>query len=100
MKTVVLLLITFVILFASLPLPTKTIDVGGSRSKKDGESCDESKIQTCLDVIGSDLKMSTTCCEFLKEQQSCLCDVIKTRNIKCNVLSSRLKSCGIRKPKC
>ncbi|XP_020890689.1 LOW QUALITY PROTEIN: non-specific lipid-transfer protein 2P [Arabidopsis lyrata subsp. lyrata] len=103
MKTVGLLLITFVILLASLPLPTKAIRACGSRSKRDGESCDESKIQTCLDVVNSGLKISTECCKILKEQQSCLCDisyVTKTSKIKTNVLSSRLKSCGILNLRC
>ncbi|CAA0313997.1 putative non-specific lipid-transfer protein type 2 [Arabidopsis thaliana] len=100
MKTVGLLLITFVILLASLPLPTKAIGAGGSRSKRDRESCEESRIQTCLDVVNSGLKISTECCKFLKEQQPCLCDVTKTSKIKTNVLSSRLKSCGIHNLKC
>ncbi|CAL9237474.1 unnamed protein product, partial [Arabidopsis halleri] len=72
------------ILLASLPLPTKAIRAGGSRSKRDGESCDESMIQTCLDVVNSGLKISTECCKILKEQQSCL-------KIKTNVLSSHVE---------
>ncbi|KAG7584659.1 Bifunctional inhibitor/plant lipid transfer protein/seed storage helical domain, partial [Arabidopsis thaliana x Arabidopsis arenosa] len=100
MKTVGLLLITFVILLASLPLPTKAIRAGGSRSKRDGESCDESMIQICLDVVNSGLKISTECCKILKEQQPCLCDVTKTSKIKTDVLSSRLKSCGILNLRC
>ncbi|CAH8255878.1 unnamed protein product [Arabidopsis lyrata] len=88
MKTVGLLLITFVILLASLPLPTKAIRACGSRSKRDGESCDESKIQTCLDVVNSGLKISTECCKILKEQQSCL-------KIKTNVLSSHVEIINI-----
>lgn len=96
--------IVFTILSASFPLPTKATvldgNLDGSGAMKDGETCVKSKIQTCFDGMLRGMEMSTTCCKNLKEQESCLCDVIKTRMINSTVLSSRLNSCGITNPKC
>ncbi|KAL1213901.1 putative non-specific lipid-transfer protein AKCS9 [Cardamine amara subsp. amara] len=103
MKTLVLLIV-YIILSASFPLRTKAIvldgNLDGSGAMKNGETCDTSKIQICFDGMLRGMQMSTTCCKNLKEQESCLCDVIKTRMIKSSVLSSRLNSCGITNPKC
>lgn len=105
MKTVALLIVVFIILSASFPLPTKATvldgNLDGSGAMKNGETCaDKSKIQICFDGMLRGMEMSSTCCKNLKEQESCLCDVIKTRMIKSSVLSSRLNSCGIANPKC
>lgn len=104
MKIVSLVLIAFVILLTSFLVPTKAIGVGGSRSKRDGESCVVEDLQNCFEIITSGSMMSTTCCEKLKEKQSCLCSYIKTPENK-RILSSRrgrvyLSSCGIPYPSC
>ncbi|CAA7053796.1 unnamed protein product [Microthlaspi erraticum] len=96
MKNVALLLIAFIILSASFPPPTNAIAVDGSRSKRSGESCLTNALQTCFDGIAKGMMMSTTCCESLKANQSCLCDLIKSRlPIDRNVINTHLKSCGI-----
>ncbi|CAA7053797.1 unnamed protein product [Microthlaspi erraticum] len=101
MKNVALLLIAFVILSASFPPPTEAIDAGRSRSKRGGGSCLASAIQDCFDSIAKGMTMSTTCCDTLREHQSCICDVIKSRlGLDINVVNTHLKACGIAEMKC
>ncbi|CAN8255650.1 unnamed protein product [Cochlearia groenlandica] len=99
MKIIALLFIAIVIV-ATFSLPTKAIDVGGSRSKRNGESCHTNEFQSCFGLIARGTTMSTTCCEILKEQQSCLCGEIETSKIDIKVISPRLRSCGISDLKC
>ncbi|KAL1209131.1 putative non-specific lipid-transfer protein AKCS9 [Cardamine amara subsp. amara] len=104
MKIVSLVLIAFVILFTSFLVPTKAIGVGGSGSKRNGESCVVEDLQSCFDIIRSGSMMLSTCCEKLEEKKSCLCSYIKSPEYK-RILSSRrgrvyLSSCGISYPSC
>lgn len=99
MKIVALLLIAFFILLASFSLPTKAIAVDGSISKRNGEPCVTTELQDCFDSVVRGM-MSTTCCDTLKDKQSCLCDVIKTSMMTTSVHIARIMSCGIPAPRC
>ncbi|ESQ28937.1 hypothetical protein EUTSA_v10023808mg [Eutrema salsugineum] len=101
MKIVALLLIAFVILLATFPPPTKAIATGGSNSKSsNGGSCLTNPLLVCFDGIAKNMELPVESCRRLKQNQSCLCDIIKKTILDSNVLSSSLKSCGIPDLKC
>ncbi|KFK36583.1 hypothetical protein AALP_AA4G142700 [Arabis alpina] len=94
MKNVSLFLVAFVILLASFPHSTKA-NISGEKT------CVTMALQVCFDGIARGRMMSTTCCETLKREESCLCDVIKIRPIlDRKVIGTHIKSCGIPDPKC
>ncbi|EOA33243.1 hypothetical protein CARUB_v10021722mg [Capsella rubella] len=106
MKIVALFLIAFVVVSASF-LPTATATAAsGSTSKRSGESCTITHqklnaLHLCFDGMSRGMKLPNSCCESMKEQEACLCDVIQKRvTLSKSIISSHLKSCGVPEPNC
>lgn len=89
---VALLLITFLIVSASFPHLAS--------SKSNGKSCLTNAVKVCFDGISRGAPVKAACCKSLKENHTCLCDLIKSRVVDTSVLGSSLKSCGMPNPKC